>query len=293
MTLLASGKSVNPYPAKAREVLLDLLRLVTSTSVFLAINAQMVAAFSSLLYGVEVKPVILLIAFLATFSVYNMNRATDKAEDSVNRPETASRGTCFFLIPSITAAMLCLLLSASVGARALSVIATSFIASIAYSVKLLPSIPRLKEIMGVKSVLVAFSWGFTGALLPASTQPVDPMKIVLTFAYISIQLLVNTVLCDVCDVEGDRASGVRTLPVVLGLSRTRNLLLMVNSLMLPWLIYCVKQGLFLEYMPALFFGAVYGYLIIWVFSREKRKRLLVELAVDGEWIPLVALMRLL
>jgi 4-hydroxybenzoate polyprenyltransferase len=140
---------------------------------------------------------------------------------------------------------------------------------------------------------VALSWGFTGALLPASAQQVDPVKIVLTFAYIFIQLLVNTVLCDVCDVEGDVSSGVRTLPVALGLSRTRSLLLVVNSLMLPWLAYCAARGMFLDYLPALSFGLLYGYLIIWVFSRGKRGRLLVELAVDGEWIPLVALMRLL
>ena len=288
-----SEKPVTPYPAKAREVLLGFPRLVTSTSVFLALNAQMVVAFSSLLYGVEVKPVILLIAFFATFSVYNINRATDRAEDFINRPETASRGTNFYILPSITALMLCFFLSAVVGASTLLVIAALFISSIAYSVKLLPSIPRLKEIVGVKSVLVALSWGFTGAFLPASSWPVDPLKIALTFAYISIQLLVNTVLCDVCDMEGDMASGVRTIPIVLGLSRTRTLLLMVNSLMLPWLVYCLAQGLFLEYMPALLFGAVYGYLIIWVFSRKGHKRLLVELAVDGEWLPLVALMRLL
>ena len=290
---MADEKPVNRYRSKAGETLLDLLRLLTSTSVFLAVNAQMVAAFSSLLYGVEVKPVILLIAFLATYSVYNMNKATDKAEDSVNRPETASRGTRFYLLPSIAAAALCLMLSASVGATALLVIAASFAAAVTYSVKLFPSIPRLKEMVGVKSILVALSWGFTGALLPASAQPVEPAKIVLSFAYISVQLLVNTVLCDVCDVEGDAASGVRTLPIALGLGRTRGLLFAVNSLTLPWLAYCVGRGLFLEYMPALFFGLVYGYLIIWVFSGEKRGRLLAELAVDGEWIPLVALMRLL
>jgi 4-hydroxybenzoate polyprenyltransferase len=293
LTLLDTVDSVNPIPSKARQGVLEVLRLVTSTSVFLAVNAQMVAAFSSLLYGVEVKPVILLIAFLATFSVYNMNKATDRAEDSVNRPETASRGTRFFLVPSIAAAALCLSLSASVGATTLLVIAATFAASIAYSVKLLPSIPRLKEVVGVKSVLVALSWGFTGALLPASAQQVDPVKIVLTFAYIFIQLLVNTVLCDVCDVEGDVSSGVRTMPVVLGLGRTRSLLLVVNSLMLPWLALCAARGLFLDYLPALSFGLLYGYLIIWVFARGKRGRLLVELAVDGEWIPLVALMRLL
>ena len=286
-------KPVNRYQARTYEVLLDSLRLVTSTSVFLAINAQMVATFSSLLYGVRVEPVILLIAFFATFSVYNLNRATDRAEDSINRPEEASRGTRFFLVPSIAAAALCLLLSASVGAGALLVIAASFTASVAYSVRLFPSIPRLKEMVGVKSFLVALSWGFTGALLPAFTHPVDAEKIVLAFVYIFIQLLVNTVLCDVCDVEGDRASGVRTLPMVLGLGGTRNLLLLVNSLTLPWLAYCTARGLFLGYMPALFFGAAYGYLIILVFSMRGRGRLLVELAVDGEWMPLVALMRLL
>jgi len=291
--LFISEKPFDPVPAKARKASMEFLRLVTSTSVFLAINAQMVAAFSSLLYGVRVEPRVLLIAFFVTFSVYNMNKATDRVEDSINRPETARRGAPFFLIPSITASVLCLLLSASMGSVALSVVLASFVASLAYSVRLIPSIPRLKEVVGVKSLLVALSWGFTGALLPASAQAVDLVRVAAVFTYIFIQLLVNTVLCDVCDVEGDRASGVRTLPIALGLSRTRSLLLAVNSLMLPWLLYCTTRGLFLEYMPALFFGAVYGYLIIWVFTRKGHNRLVVELAVDGEWIPLVTLMRLL
>jgi 4-hydroxybenzoate polyprenyltransferase len=256
-------------------------------------NALLVAAFSSILYGIELNPVILSIAFLATFAVYNMNRATDKAEDSINRPEEASRGTHVSLLISITASVACLFLCASIGTQALLVVTIAFIASIAYSVKLFPSVPRLKEVVGVKSVLVALIWGFTGAVLPASVHAVDPIKTISAFIYISIQLLVNTILCDVCDLDGDRASGVMTLPIVLGLSRTRTLLLIVNSFTLPWLVYCVTQGLFLEYMPILFFGMVYGYLIVFIFSRRGHKRLLVELTVDGEWIPLVALLRLL
>jgi len=293
LALLLGERTDQTRPIGARGAIIDLLRLVTSTSVFLSVNAQMVAAFSCLLYGVRVEPATLLVAFLATYSVYNMNRATDMAEDSVNRPEAAGRGTGFYLLPSAVAAALCLLLSAYVGVGALLVIVTTFVASVAYSVRLLPGVPRLKEVVGVKSVLVALSWGFTGALLPAAAQPVDLERMALAFAYIFIMLLVNTVLCDVCDVDGDVVSGVRTLPVMLGLRRTRGLLLAVNSLMLPWLAYCLSRGLFLEYMPALFFGLVYGYAIILVFSGWRRGRLLVELAVDGEWLPLVALMRLL
>ena len=292
-TVVLGDTHTTPFPSEALKGLSSLLELLTSTSIFIALNASIVAAFSSLLYGVEVKPTILLIAFLATFSVYNMNRATDRAEDSINRPRVASRSLLFFLVPSMVASALCLLLSASVGAQALTVIVTSFIASIFYSVKLSPSTPRLKEIVGLKSVLVAFSWGFTGALLPASFQAVDVAKIVMAFTYIFIQILVNTILCDVRDMDGDRSSGVKTLPIALGLSRTRKLLFIVNTLMFPWLLYCLTQGLFLKYVPALFFGVGYGYLIIWAFSRKERNRLLVELAVDGEWMPLVALMKLL
>jgi 4-hydroxybenzoate polyprenyltransferase len=292
-TVVLGETHTTPFPSEALKRLSSLFELVTSTSIFIALNASIVAAFSSLLYGVEVKPTILLIAFLATFSVYNMNRATDRAEDSINRPRAASRGPLFFLVPSMIASALCLLLSASVGAQALSVIVTSFIVSIFYSVKLSPSTPRLKEIVGLKSVLVAFSWGFTGALLPASFQAVDVAKIVMAFTYIFIQILVNTILCDVRDMDGDRASGVKTLPIALGLSATRKLLFIGNTFLFPWLLYCLTQGLFLEYMPALFFGMGYGYLIIWAFSRKGCNRLLVELAVDGEWIPLVALLKLL
>jgi len=292
-TVVTSETQSKPFSSEALRGLSSLLEFLTSTSIFLALNASIVAAFSSLLYGLEVEPRILFIAFLATFSVYNMNRATDRSEDSINRPQAASRNILFFLVPSTIASALCLMLSASVGAQALAVIVASFAASILYSFKLSPSIPRLKEILGLKSVLVAFSWGFTGALLPASGQAVDNSKIVLVFMYIFIQILVNTVLCDVRDMEGDMASGVNTLPIALGLGMTRILLLTINTLLFPWLLYCLTQGLFQRYVPALFFGVGYGYLIIWAFSKTGCNRLLVELAVDGEWIPLVALMRLL
>jgi 4-hydroxybenzoate polyprenyltransferase len=292
-TVVTSKTQSKPFSSETLRGLSSLLELLTSTSVFLALNASIVAAFSSLLYGLEVELKILFIAFLATFSVYNMNRTTDRSEDSINRPKAASRNILFFMVPSMIASALCLLLSASVGAQAFTVIVASFTVSILYSYKLSPSIPRLKEILGLKSVLVAFSWGFTGALLPASGQAVDSSKIVLAFTYIFIQILVNTILCDVRDVDGDMASGVNTLPIALGLGATRKLLLTVNTLLFLWLLYCLTQGLFQRYVPALLFGVGYGYLLIWAFSKTGVNRLLVELAVDGEWIPLVALMRLI
>jgi 4-hydroxybenzoate polyprenyltransferase len=82
-------------------VLARALKFLTSTSLFLSLNAALVVIFSYFLYGMEISPVIVLTAFLSTFSVYGLNKATDKAEDSINRPETASRSSGCYLAASI------------------------------------------------------------------------------------------------------------------------------------------------------------------------------------------------
>jgi len=41
-------------------------------------------------------------------------------------------------------------------------------------------------------------------------------------------------LLDVRDIEGDQKAGVRTIPVSLGVNKTRNLLLLLNSTLVPW-----------------------------------------------------------
>jgi hypothetical protein len=45
---------------------------------------------------------------------------------------------------------------------------TPLVIGVIYSVKLFPFLPRLKEVVGVKSISVAFSWALTGSLLPVA-----------------------------------------------------------------------------------------------------------------------------
>ncbi|MBD3207739.1 hypothetical protein GF319_15525 [Candidatus Bathyarchaeota archaeon] len=254
---------------------------------------MIVSIFTSFLYGIDIDPRVALISFLLTFSVYNLNKATDKAEDSINRPEVASRSTNYYLLPALFSLSICLFLSLHVGFRALMVIATTFIIAFVYSIKITDTIPRLKEIVGVKSLMVALTWGLTGSLLPACIHPVSSIKIIFAFTYIFLHLLVNTILCDVRDMDGDSASGVETLPIALGLTDTRLLLLAVNSLLVPWFFLCIINGIFTSYLPALFYSIVYGYILIFVFSRRGHDKLFVDLAVDGEWIPIFVYMKLL
>ncbi|NLE03247.1 MAG: hypothetical protein GX638_00390, partial [Crenarchaeota archaeon] len=187
-------------------VFLKVLKFLTSTSLFLALNSSLVVAFGYLLYDIAFSPVMLLIGFLATFSVYGLNKATDKNEDNINRPETAQRSTTFYLIPSIAALIISIILSALESIFALIIVLTPLLVGVVYSVKFSLSIPRLKEIVGVKSLTVAFSWALTGALLPATIESVVIEKIILVFSYIFTQLFVNTVLFDALDVKGDSFS---------------------------------------------------------------------------------------
>ena len=268
------------------------LKFVTSTSLFLASMSALIVTFSCLLYGVAISPVLLLIGFLAVFSVYGLNKATDVAEDSINRPEMTSKNSNYYLISSVAALLISLILSALQSFLTLLIVAAPLLIGVIYSVKFSPSIPRLKEITGVKSLAVAFSWALTGSLLPITIQSVAWEKVLIVFVYIFTQSFVNTILFDTLDMAGDKFSGVKTIPVALGKEKTRNLLLAINSSLCLLIIYCVINGLFVGFIPSLVFGVFYSYGIIWLFINKTGKRFYADLLVDGEWISFVMVLRL-
>jgi 4-hydroxybenzoate polyprenyltransferase len=156
-----------------------------------------------------------------------------------------------------------------------------------YSVRISKSIPRLKEVVGVKSLVVAVSWALTGCLLPDSFSTVKLQVFVIVFVYIFIRVFVGATLFDVLDKKGDLASGVETIPIRLGRNKTKKLLILVNSLGMLLPIYCLATGLLLGFVPALLFGVLFGYLAIWYFFRNNCKRLTAGLMLDGEWFPIV------
>ena len=172
------------------------------------------------------------------------------------------------------------------GTVACIVLATPIIIGIIYSVKLSKTMPRLKEITGVKSIVVAISWGLTSCLLPGLLN-FDFEKISIFFIFVFIRVFIGTVLFDVLDKKGDEASGVETIPIRLGINKTKKLLIIVNSLPLFLLVYCALSGVFMQFLPALIFGVSYGFLSIWWFFSSKCSRLTAGLMLDGEWLPIV------
>lgn len=264
--------------------------IATSSSLFIAANAALLTVSSFLLYGIKIDPAIILCSFLVTFSAYNVNKITDSTEDHANNPKRQklvkkSGKTLIFV--SAAAVTVSILIGAAKNVFTALVLISPFIVALFYSLKISPSTPRLKEVPGVKSLSVALSWALTGSLLPATLENVSKTEVILTFTFIFVTLLVNTVLFDVRDIRGDYLANVKTIPIILGLKGTEKFLLTFNSLLIPLLIFSFTTGQLLKFLPALTFGMAYNFLLIKIFCREiNSKSLLVDLIVDGEWIPL-------
>jgi 4-hydroxybenzoate polyprenyltransferase len=269
------------------------LRFMVSSLLLLALNGVTVVVFGYFLEGVTFSPFLLFAAFLVTFAVYGLNKYTDRAEDSINRPEILPKASSFYLVFSIVSMIVGFSIGLLEGILAFGVLCAPVIIGVIYSVKISPSIPRLKEIVGIKSLVVALSWALTGSLLPDSFHSAKLQIIAIVFVYIFIRVFVGTILCDVLDKKGDLASGVETIPIKLGRNKTKKLLILLNSLGMLLAIYCMATGILIRLMPALIFGVLYGYLAIWFFFKNKCKRFTAGLMLDGEWIPIVIIICLL
>ncbi len=218
---------------------------------------------------------------LTVFSVYSLNKLTDKKEDAINSPERLSflaGRTRLILVYSLLSYALSVLLIALEKPIAIPVIFIPLLANALYSSRLIPGLPRLKDIPLMKNLVVAFSWALVCVLVPAAYSEYLDGKVILIIYFIFQKVFINTVLYDVRDIAGDRENGIRTLPCLFGLKKTLLILLAMNSTLLPLL--ALTEGKSQLLMGGMI---IYGYIYIIYFSKMQSP-LLLDLFVDGEWM---------
>ena len=259
---------------------------LVSTSLFLAINGSFKVFFSGLLFNIYAFNMVI-ITFLTTFSTYGLNKLTDLKEDSINTPERAKAIKKIELIFKISVAIsffLSLVLGFFESILALPILLFPLLLGILYSVRLSTKIPRLKDITGVKNLTIALSWAVGSTFLPLIyITNKKTLLIILVFYFFFLKSYINSIIFDIRDIEGDRMSGVRTIPVSLGREKTKILLLILNSSLLLWLL--VFRNYFMQYLYVLFFSIAYGYWYIMYFCGAGAKPgKSWDLLVDGEFI---------
>lgn len=279
--------SYTPLKLKSIRSLFDkFLSFLSVSSLFIAIIAFLLPYFSFLLYEVQISFKLLIASFLVIFAIYNLNKLTDIEEDSVNVPERAGfieKNKRLVTWDTVASFIVALSLSFLQNPLSIFIILFPFCMGVIYSIKI--SNFRLKDITGIKNIVVALSWAVLGAFIPLAVSFSDYLLISLIFYFFFIKCFINTVVFDVRDIEGDRLSGVKTIPVFFGRRNSKNLLLGLNSTLLVWIAFSYFMGFFHQYLVVLIFCVFYGYWYILYFCKDKLKiGTSVDLLVDGEWI---------
>jgi len=257
------------------------------SSLFTAFTSLMMLYFSFVILGVALKPVLLCAMFFVIYSVYSLNKVTDREEDAINMPARSSfvaGNERFLLTLAIASYIAALLLGLIESPFAAGILLVPFLSGIVYSTNSLSiiGIPRLKDIFLVKSLIVAFSLSVCAAFLPA-LYLYNSAKLCFIFPFFFSKVFINTVLFDVRDVKGDTLNGVKTIPVVIGIKRTRQMLLLIQSLLVAW--FALFSDLFSEYYAILIASMVYGYLYIICFCNTNHHGAMSwDVLLDGEWI---------
>jgi 4-hydroxybenzoate polyprenyltransferase len=278
--------SANAFDLKSYISKLDTaFSFLTISSVFAGLTIACLLAVSFFLQGFYSFQAVLACFFLAV-AVYNLNKLTDLQEDSVNVPERVRFVKRYYnyiitsVVVSFCASIVCAFLC---NPYSISAVVLGFCIGALYSARLFGV--RLKEIPLVKNVTVAGTCVVGAVLVPLAVHLSSLIAISLVAYFVFFTAFINTVLFDVRDLEGDQRSGTTTIPVSLGLNKTRGLLLVLNSTFVPWLLISSLQGLFHNFLTLLACTTVYGYGCILHFCKKDAKiRKTVDALVEGEWI---------
>jgi len=267
------------------------------SSAYLAVIAVAEVLLVRHLFGLPPSPAPIIVG-LITFAVYANDRLVDLESDAVSDPHRTAfvrqyRGPLYVL--AAIAYGLAVALSALGGpvAFALALLPGGAWVLYAIELRLAVDVPfwRLKERLFVNSLLVAVAWSLAVVGLPLAFagRALSP-SVGVVFAYFVLATFVNTEIANAGDVESDRTADVATLPVVLGVGRTRRVLYGIVLLAATALGYAVVDGHLTAVVAAvLSVGLVFLAGVVACLGRVKRETLLT-VGAECTRLPVFALL---
>lgn len=261
------------------------------SSAYLALiaMAQVVTAMVLLSLPMNAAP---LVVGLITFAVYANDRVADADTDEVSNPDQAAfarrHGRLLYILASVSYG-LAVAISVLGGPVALALALLPGVFWVLYASDWIPhvapQIGRLKDVFLLNSLVVASAWALTLTLLPLAFADAAPSPAAaVVFAYFLLGTFANTEIPNVRDMEGDRAIGVSTLPVVVGVTRTRQALYGVDAVLVLVLGYAAASGVLSDVLvTALVGGLCYSVVVTACVGRVGRNELLT-LAAECEYL---------
>ena len=261
------------------------------SSLFLGSAAVGMAYTSCFIQDISWTSHIAAVMFLIVFSVYNLNRKTDEVEDALNH-ERRFRITKKFerhlFIAALGAYLTALTIAAFYGIVAFCVVMIPLISGIFYSVPILPKwcgYRRLKEIPVMKNLVVSTSWALAFSLVPVYLGASAPgAASMVVFLFIFCWTFVASVLPDIRDRTGDFASGVATIPVLVGVARSRSILTIINISAGALILIPGSNVIPMLACAIIITSLVYSQVCIISIDRTTKNDLLCDVISDGQFL---------
>lgn len=269
-----------------------IMAVIVKTNFFIAFGGACLTGAAMSLLGINIFWPVLLLSFSLILAIYNLNLFADQPVILLNQPSRyrffhKNRTFLKFLnFLSLTTAFIC---AASLGVVAFLLTVLTLLSGLAYSFTIFPrSFPgsRLKNLTGLKEFLSSLGWGVVAVLVPASSSGIETpsiISIIVVFLFVFSIMFVRSSLFGIRDIQGDRLVGRETLPVVLGVKRTKYVLLLLLTLnaiililadLLGWV-----SGFGLSYLAVIAYGCLY---LILYHKRIIYQGLVHEVLVDGQ-----------
>jgi 4-hydroxybenzoate polyprenyltransferase len=261
------------------------------SSGYIGIMAVAMTYTSSSLQNLPWNPSAAIILSCVVFSVYNLNRKTDAAEDALNhagRFSFTSRFARPLFFLALAAYSGALILAAAAGPASALLAAVPLLAGIIYSVPLLPGFchyQRVKEIPVMKNIVVAGSWAITFSFLPAFLAGTIPdIQSLVVFVLIFEYVFIASVLPDIRDRQGDAVTQVYTIPVLIGVNKTRLFLTAFNLVVAAVLLTIGSLSLTPAAGFILLISFIYSQFCILFVGQTRFDNFLIDVISDGEFL---------
>lgn len=256
-----------------------LLQTLVYSNIYLALGAAIVAISTIFISKYPLVWYLPLIPFSGSFLVYNLNRLTDIKEDIINvynRALFTQKFGRIFLYLAILFYSVCLFLAYQRN------IYTFIITLIPLPIAILYSVARLKKLFVLKNILVSMAWGCSVLIVGAFFTTIS-LLLVYLYIFFSLQFLINVIIFDIKDLKGDRFQGVKSLPLKVGIEKTKKVCLLILLLLF------IVWGLLLSFtiraiilLPFLFYTTIFI-----LAAEDNRPWWYYGVIVDGEFFAII------
>ncbi len=230
---------------KWRKLVFPIQKMLIQSNLYIALGAGCLTYACTTLQGIKNPFSYILIAFFYVLSMHTINHLIGKPSDQYNDPERASfyqKNIKTLAMMAILSGIVGLATAYTMGIAPLLIFMVMSIMGLFNNIKFIPGnlkifgYQRILDIPGSKTILIVLAWGMVTAVFPALIPPNKiTFSTIIVFIWATGVVFVRTTFFDILDMQGDRIVGTKTIPILMGEEKTKQLLkyILILSFFLP------------------------------------------------------------